>query len=60
MMDDVALPRVLIHASDCAVNNAPALKAGPCDCGAADAALDLKLSLEKLRSQAGTGKGDGE
>jgi len=22
------------HASDCAVNNEPALRAGPCDCGA--------------------------
>lgn len=24
----------LVHASDCATHNAPALPAGPCDCGA--------------------------
>lgn len=24
------------HASDCAVHNGPAMKAGPCDCGADD------------------------
>ena len=32
----------MIHASDCAVNNAPALPVGPCDCG-------LELALDAAR-----------
>lgn len=31
-----------IHASDCAVHNAPALPVGPCDCGASQAAEERK------------------
>jgi hypothetical protein len=37
----------MIHASDCSVNNAPALPVGPCDCGlnlALDAALHSGVS----------------
>ena len=26
--------RAVVHASDCAVNNAPAMPPGPCNCGA--------------------------
>lgn len=26
--------RTITHASDCAVHNSPAMKPGPCDCGA--------------------------
>jgi hypothetical protein len=26
--------RAIVHASDCAVNNAPAMPPGPCNCGA--------------------------
>lgn len=28
-----------IHWSDCAINNGPALRAGPCDCGMLELAL---------------------
>jgi hypothetical protein len=30
--------RKIVHDSDCAVNNGPAYKAGPCDCGAEERA----------------------
>lgn len=29
--------RAIVHASDCAVHNAPAYEPGPCDCGATKA-----------------------
>lgn len=42
----------LIHASDCAVHNEPALPAGPCDCGAETAALAFaKVINEKAIAQ---------
>jgi hypothetical protein len=31
----VSRSSVVLHRSDCAVHNAPAFPAGPCDCGAA-------------------------
>ena len=31
----------IVHASDCAVHNAPALPTGPCDCGAATAMKEI-------------------
>ena len=36
-----------LHASDCAVHNAPAYPAGPCDCGAAQEPVDLKEQARK-------------
>lgn len=34
---DFCLLASTVHASDCSVNNAPALPVGPCDCGAVQA-----------------------
>lgn len=36
------------HASDCAVHNAPAMEAGECDCGAAEAAEVNREAMDKL------------
>lgn len=36
-----------IHASDCAVHNAPTLSVGPCDCSAGEIA-DLQAEIERL------------
>ena len=33
-LSDIVAPLLNSHASDCAVNNAPALPVGPCDCAA--------------------------
>jgi len=38
-MTDKSASREIVHASDCAIHNGPALPPGPCNCGAADAAL---------------------
>ncbi len=32
---EVKKPRWVVHASDCALHNGPAMEPGPCDCGAA-------------------------
>ena len=31
--DDIPVPGVDLHASDCAIYSEPAYPAGPCDCG---------------------------
>jgi hypothetical protein len=38
-MTEKSASREIVHASDCATHNGPALPPGPCNCGAADAAL---------------------
>lgn len=36
----------VVHASDCAVHNAPALPVGPCDCGAGQDPTALRRALD--------------
>lgn len=43
-------PYPLVHASDCAVHNAPALPVGPCDCSA-DAPMDVNSREAALWSE---------
>lgn len=41
----------ILHDSDCATHNEPALPKGPCDCGAAalEHAADWRAALEEIR-----------
>jgi hypothetical protein len=36
-----------IHASDCALHNAPASEPGPCDCGATDVLERIKTIMRR-------------
>ena len=50
----------VIHASDCAVHNAPALPTGTCDCGAAPAAQSAGQEAVAWPILKGVGKIDGD
>jgi hypothetical protein len=41
MTDKDRQSKKIIHASDCAIHNAPAYEPGPCDCGAIKAGLPV-------------------
>lgn len=53
MNDDAAARAPLVHSSDCALHNAPAVEAGPCDCGALRRAIFNAICLHVQGNELG-------